>query len=62
MFGLYQSWTKRHELRIAPYRRIQSRQPISCQLSRDEDSEFFAGFDFYSNVSGASVGRWAFAK
>jgi hypothetical protein len=44
MFGFYQSWIERYELRISPYRRIQSRQPMPGQLSREEEAEFFAGF------------------
>jgi hypothetical protein len=44
MFGFYQGWIERYELRIAPYRRIQARQPMPGQVSRDEETEFFAGF------------------
>jgi hypothetical protein len=44
IFGFYQAWIERYELRIAPYRRIHARQPMPGQLARHEEEEYFAGF------------------
>jgi hypothetical protein len=42
--GFYQQWIQQFELRLAPFRKIQHRQPLPGDLTLDEETSCFAGF------------------
>jgi hypothetical protein len=44
MFGFYQHWIERYEVRIKPFRKIQAKSPRPGLLSLAEESSFFSGF------------------
>ena len=44
MFGFYQQWLERYEVRIAPFRKLQEGSPRPGDLSFEEEASFFRGF------------------
>jgi RNase H-like domain found in reverse transcriptase/Integrase zinc binding domain/Reverse transcriptase (RNA-dependent DNA polymerase) len=42
--GFYQQWIQQFEIRLAPFRKLQHRQPLPGELTLTEEQSFFKGF------------------